>query len=147
MGGGADDDATEGDDSLVDNGVIVHLTAAAAEAEATAEAEPGKPEGNGSVEGEPGRRGEGENAAPGKGRSSDISRGRGGPMDSPRLLASPPGNAAAGAGKVPSSSAALSASGLSRGWAVLLASPWYMRLSLIWALVCATTNGSQVWNP
>ena len=40
--------------------------------------------------------------------------------------------------------AILSLSGMSRGWSVLLASSWYIRLSLIWALVCAMTNGSQV---
>ena len=56
--------------------------------------------------------------------------------------AAAPEKGAATSGK--GAATALSASGLSRGWAVLLASPWYMRLSLIWALVCATTNGAQV---
>ena len=34
--------------------------------------------------------------------------------------------------------------GLSRGWAVLLGSTWYLKLALIWALVCAMTGGAQV---
>ena len=33
---------------------------------------------------------------------------------------------------------------LSRGWEVLLGSPWYLKLALIWALVGAASNGSQV---
>lgn len=34
---------------------------------------------------------------------------------------------------------------LSRGWMILLKSQWYLKLALIWALVGAASNGSQVW--
>ncbi len=35
-------------------------------------------------------------------------------------------------------------SGMSKGWATLLKSRWYIQLAIIWALVSAMSNGTQV---
>ena len=75
-----------------------------------------------------------EPAAGAGGRDKAV-KGAGGDHNKPAIGA-PPAPAA--------TKASSTLAGLSRGWAVLLGSAWYLKLALIWALVCAMTGGAQV---